>query len=145
MKIVDIVNPTYFNPLSDYPITKVATDFLDYYDLSLKWTPPEWSQETQERYIGRLLEDSKAASIHPIVVNWKKAGIYTLVDGSERITAMLLWSNRQIKALLSDGSRVGIDDIEDRMVLDSAVKFQVGFVSLSEDEAHDLRIHLNSW
>jgi hypothetical protein len=142
------------------PFTGEGSIYLDDLERSLAWhgmnmSPPYqrghvWTREQQEAFMGHLLSGGE---ILPIVVQREPDSEYAeLLDGKQRITAMLAWVRGEIDALLLDGRKINISHLEkhdrggrkDRVVGLSRIEIRVKYINLPFEERKRFYVRLNS-
>lgn len=109
---------TVFNPppFSGSPVNVGLDDWI-MYGRRGDWIVPDyqrqsvWDAERSGQYIGFLLEGGEPTPL--IVQRWNTNKPDELVDGLQRSTAIQLWIEGEIPAILSNNDRVWLKDIPD--------------------------------
>lgn len=105
-----------------------------------------WTVDQQEALVGHLLE---GGTIPPIICNEIMDPVFTshiqkieVVDGKQRLTAMLRWLSDEIPGALTDGREVWFKDLDrtSRTILSTDVR--IAFRHTRLDEAGVLRLYL---
>lgn len=126
-------------------------EFLEGFEININ--PPYqrnhvWTSEQQEAFMGALLQDD--SRIPPIYVNQRDDEKKTcdVVDGKQRITAILAWLNDEILAFCPSGHTVRYSDFlkttTDKRILGIRVTLHWRFLQLSEVDAMRFYVALNS-
>lgn len=102
-----------------------------------------WTDAQAEAFIGHLIE---GGSVPPIIINscWQDGGVDEVLDGKQRITAVIRWFDGEIKAELTDGRRLAFTDLDAEaqryMSAMTGPRFDLNYVNL--DRAGVLRLYL---
>lgn len=112
--------------------------------------PVRWSVEQQSRFMGHLLSGGEVLPI--IIQRVPDGGPQEVLDGKQRLTAMLAWLHGEIAATLLDGTTIHIDDLErgprgtvtDAVYGLSCVSVRFKYINLPFEERKDFYIRLNS-
>ena len=106
-----------------------------------------WTPEQQSKFVGAMIEDHE--QINPIILN--DVDRVTLnktevVDGKQRITAILAWIEGEINALCPCGDEVSHDSLDkiEKRALGMATTIQWRVVRLDRKGVLDYYLRLNS-
>lgn len=98
-----------------------------------------WTVEQQERFMGHMLTGGE---IMPIVIQRvPDCGKAEVLDGKQRLEAMLAFLDGRCGAVLPDGRRIMRADLPGRL---SRVTFRMRYINLPFEERKDFYIRLNS-
>lgn len=104
-----------------------------------------WTVEQSSKFIGHMLEGGQVAHI---IVNSGPNGcapIPEVIDGKQRITACIGWSNNKFPALLYDGREIWARDLDQssRVRCRNMIGMQYALVRLNRKQCLELYIKLN--
>jgi len=126
-------------------------DALDQYHVNLN---PDyqrdhvWTPEQKRLFVGAMLENSRA--IPPFWFNWTnkefKHSDSEIVDGKQRLNALVDWLRGKIKAKCPCGVEVHYNDLTeiDHRNISSGVLMDWNFVDLDQKEVMEFYLRLNS-
>lgn len=101
--------------------------------------PSRWSKAQQAAFMGHLLSGGEVLPI--IVQRVPDSGEGEMLDGKQRVEAMLAWLNGEVGALLPDGRTVTVDQLEGHL---GRVNFRVKYVNLPFEERKRFYVAFNS-
>lgn len=112
--------------------------------------PLRWSLKQQSEFMGHLLSGGETLPI--IIQRVPDGGPQEVLDGKQRLTAMLAWLHGEICAWVPNGPSVHIDDLErgqhgttaDAVHGLSLVSVRFKYINLPFEERKDFYIKLNS-
>jgi len=112
--------------------------------------PVRWSTEQQSLFMGHLLSGGDTLPI--IIQRVPDGGPQEVLDGKQRLTAMLAWLHGEISAWVPNGPSVHIDDLErgtlgtrpDAILGLSLVPVRFKYINLPFEERKNFYIRLNS-
>ena len=98
-----------------------------------------WTVEQQELFMGHMLSGGDLLPI--IVQRVPESGHSEILDGKQRVEAMLAWLNEKIGARLLDGRLVFRSEVEGPF---SRVGFRIKYINLPFEQRKDFYVRLNS-
>lgn len=106
-----------------------------------------WTRDQQERFMGHLLEGGE---VMPIIFQ-RDERVLEILDGKQRLTAILCWLRGECGAILSDGSTLFIGDLETRVRGDgelvpcglSHITIRARYINLPFEERKRFYVKLN--
>lgn len=107
-----------------------------------------WDENQESSFVGAMLENSR--SIPPFWFNWVSRDHHRshseIVDGKQRIKAILRWLNREFTAICPCGAKVHLDDLDtvDHRNINMSTTMEWNFVDLSNKEVMKFYLRLNS-
>lgn len=142
MNWLSVYHPLAFQTTTSFKFVE-ARILVERRNLHLDFTREfAWSNAERESYLGRLLQDPSHATPYPIVINFDGAGNSTLVDGRERLIAILMFLNGTSKARLFDGRLVSIDDFRDATDLELlSVPYAMTMLTIEQEIALGERLN----
>jgi hypothetical protein len=105
-----------------------------------------WTTAQQSAFVGHLLEGGR---VQPLIINQGPDGQMNpaeLVDGKQRMTACLAWSRDEIPAVISDGRKFYLSDLDEdgQRQCRMGIGMIYGIVMLTRPECLKLYLRLNS-
>lgn len=101
-----------------------------------------WTREQQERFVGYLLQGGPSPPIYINCINYEEEGYKEVVDGKQRISAVLEWLRGNISATLNDGRQIRHSDFTDHGLY--PITLPLRRVFLNRKETLEFYILLNS-
>jgi hypothetical protein len=99
-----------------------------------------WTQEQREAFMGHFITGGEMLPV--IFQRVPDSGHSEVLDGKQRIEAMLAWINNEVGARLPDGRLVFRRDIEEKRL--GRVSFRIKYINLPFEERKRFYVRLNS-
>ena len=128
-----------------------VTNFIDQYDVDLNPVYQRdyvWSEEQKILFVGAAIENPNA--VPAFWLNWVSKDFRRshseIVDGKQRLSAIISWMGGKIPAVCPCGETVWYKDLDevDLRNIDSGTSLDFNFVELNPKEVMKFYIRLNS-